>query len=102
MYKKNFNIMITEINTIEDVKKFARDLIAEGINFHPDDDFTEYVNLANGESTYTKEDAEFRNNLMNKCFGVCEHEEKDIYEIMMAELLLGTGLDKIIPLPPNN
>jgi hypothetical protein len=36
---------------------------------------------------------------MNECFDVCENEGVDIYEIMMEELLIESGLDKIIPLP---
>ena len=36
--------MIQQITTIEDVETFAQQLIAEGLNFHPDDDFLNYVN----------------------------------------------------------
>ena len=91
--------MITTILTIEDVKHFAKQLTAEGLSFHPDDDFNDYVNITNNTPFYNKEDAEFRNKLMNECFDVCEKEGLDIYEIMMEELLLESGLDKIIPLP---
>ena len=34
--------MITKIITIQDVKDFAKQLTAEGVSFHPDDDFKEY------------------------------------------------------------
>ena len=36
---------------------------------------------------------------MNDCFEVCEKAGADIYEIMFEELLIESGLDKIIPLP---
>ena len=88
--------MITKIITIEDVKDFAKQLTAEGVSFHPDDDFKDYINFSTNEPI---EDAEFRNNLMNDCFEVCEKAGADIYEIMFEELLIESGLDKIIPLP---
>lgn len=91
--------MITRILTIEDVKQFAKQLTAEGLSFNPDDDFNDYINFSNNTSSYNKEEAKLRNELMNECFDVCEKEGVDIYEIMMEELLLESGLDKIIPLP---
>lgn len=91
--------MITKILTIEDVKQFAKELTAEGLSFHPDDDFNDYINFTSGEPSYTREEAEIRNKLMNECFDVCENEGIDIYEVMMEEMLLESGLDKIIPLP---
>ena len=80
--------MINKISTIDDVKKFARQLTSEGLSFHPDDDFNDYVNFKTNEPSYNKVDADFRNELMNQCFYVCEKENIDIYEIMMNELLL--------------
>lgn len=91
--------MITKIITIQDVKDFAKQLTAEGVSFHPDDDFKEYINFSSNEPIYSIEDAELRNNLMNDCFEVCEKAGADIYEIMFEELLIESGLDKIIPLP---
>ena len=66
--------MITKIETADDVKAFAKQLIAEGVSFHPDDDFNDYVNFEENTPTYTKEEADVRNDLMNKCFEVCEKE----------------------------
>jgi hypothetical protein len=91
--------MITKIETVEDVKSFAKQLIAEGVSFHPDDDFNDYVNFEENRPTYTKEEAEIRNDLMNRCFEVCEKERVDIYEIMLEVTLIETGMDKFIPLP---
>jgi hypothetical protein len=48
---------------------------------------------------YTKEEADFRNQLMEQCFDVCEKEGVDIYEIMLEVTLKETGMDKNIPLP---
>ncbi|AXB55212.1 hypothetical protein [Flavobacterium fluviale] len=91
--------MLNKILNIEDVKQFAKQLTAEGLSFHPDDDFNDYVNSKTNLPSYSKEDADLRNELMNECFNVCETEGVDIYEIMLEEMLLESGLDKIIPLP---
>lgn len=75
--------MIKEINTIEDVKLFAFQLISdENLSFHPDNDFADYINMETGEATYSVEEVELRNNLMAKCFDICSKNEVDIYELM--------------------
>jgi len=91
--------MITQISTIDDVKSFAKQLIAEGVSFHPDDDFNDYVNIKEHIPFYTKEEAALRNKLMNNCFGICEKEGEDIYNLMLEVTLIETGMDKFIPLP---
>lgn len=91
--------MITKIETTEDVKAFAIQLIAEGVSFHPDDDFYDYVNFKENKPTYTKEEADSRNELMSICFEVCEKEGVDIYDVMLEVSLIETGMDKFIPLP---
>jgi hypothetical protein len=91
--------MINHIQTIDDVKSFARQIIAEGTSFHPDDDFNDYVNFDDKKPCYSKQDADFRNALMNNCFNICEKEGKDIYDVMLEVTLIETGMDKIIPIP---
>jgi hypothetical protein len=91
--------MITKIETSKDVKMFAKQLIEEGVSFHPDDDFNDYVNFKENKPCYSKEEADFRNELMNDCFKVCEKEGLDIYNIMLEVTLIETGMDKFIPLP---
>ncbi len=91
--------MITQIQTSEDVKAFAKQLIMEGVSFHPDDDFNDYVNFKEDTPCYSKDEADLRNELMNNCFDVCENEGIDIYELMLEVSLNETGMDKIIPLP---
>ena len=91
--------MIIKIETVDDVKAFAKQLIAEEVSFHPDDDFNNYVNFKKNISTYTREEADFRNGLMNQCFEVCEKDGFDIYAVMLEVSLIETGLDKFIPLP---
>lgn len=91
--------MQKQIKTTKDVVAFAKQLIKEGVNFHPDDDFKNYINLETSEPTYSTEEAELRNELMNQCFTVCEKNGVDIYDTMSEVALKETGLDKFIPLP---
>ncbi len=91
--------MITQIKTIDDVKSFAKQIIAEGVSFHPDDDFKDYMSIKENKSCYSKHDADFRNALMKKCFKICEKDGIDTYELMLEVTLIETGMDKYIPLP---
>jgi hypothetical protein len=88
--------MITEINTIEDVKLFAFQLVnEENLSFHPDDDFADYINTETKEQCYSEEDIIRLNEMMEKCFIVCEQSELDIYELMGEPLFakLKVGID---------
>ncbi len=91
--------MQKQIKTTNDVVAYAKQLIKEGANFHPDDDFKNYINLETNEPTYSAEEAELRNELMNQCFAVCEKNGVDIYDTMSEVALKETGLHKFIPLP---
>lgn len=77
--------MITEINTTEDVKIFAKQLMSEDLNFHPDDDFNDYINISDLTPTYNKEEADLRNVLIGRCFEICEKEGLDIYDFMYED-----------------
>lgn len=91
--------MLKEINNLDDVRLFAEQLIQEGTNFHPDDDFSIYINLKTGLATYTKSEAILRNELMEMSFKTCEVNQTDIYDFMSEIVLIKSGLDKFIPLP---
>ncbi len=73
--------MITQINGIEDVKTFFRQLLVEDLNFHPDTPFEDYINCESRQDTYTPEEAATRNKIMDACFEVCESINIDIYEL---------------------
>jgi hypothetical protein len=91
--------MIAEVKSMEDVAEFVSQLVDEGLNYHPDDDFENYVNMETGEASYTAAEALERNRLNRKCFEVCDAAGADIYNISMEIFLKKTGLDKYIPLP---
>jgi hypothetical protein len=91
--------MIAKIRTLDDIKTFTKQLVEEGTNVHPDEDFINYVNIETGVDTYTPKEAMMRNVLMKQSFVVCEKLGEDIYNIMQETILIETGLDKYIPLP---
>ena len=73
--------MILEINSVADVQTFFNELLAEDLNFHPDDDFSNYINGETRLPTYTKEEAKLRNYLLDQSFAACKHDGADIYEL---------------------
>jgi len=91
--------MVKEINKLSDVEQFMIELVDSGVNAHPDDDFTQYINTDTGEDSFTPERGEEINYLMSECFRVCENEHVDIYSFMQEIFLIKTGMDKYIPLP---
>jgi len=93
--------MISRVSSISDVKELTWLFVGEGVNFHPDDDFRNYVRDSKGiiEPLYSDEEAELRNLLVNKCFEVCSKYGVDIYDVMLEEFLIATGMNKYIPLP---
>ena len=75
------------IRNIEDVRAFFAHLAnTDRVSFHPDDNFSDYVSIENGEITFSDEQATHYNELMNVAFKVCEFNGVDIYELGMAEL----------------
>jgi hypothetical protein len=91
--------MVTEINSLNDVKSFAKSILEEGVNIHPDDDFASIVNIKTKRQTYTSDEAKERNAVMERCFDFCEENNFDLYDVMQEVHLKETGLDKFIPLP---
>lgn len=84
----------TDIKTVEDVKLFFRHLVNERqLNFHPDDDFTNYIDRKSQSLLFTKDEAKKYNKLMELCFGICKRENADIYEIGFKELSHAVGLN---------
>lgn len=89
--------MLTRIQSQNDVESFARQLVNEGVSFHPDSDFREYVNTNTNEPTYTPEEADKRNQLLEECFEVCTRLDKNIYGVMLNATLEENGLNQLIP-----
>jgi hypothetical protein len=83
--------MLSKIETIEDVKLFAKQILAEGVSFHPDDDFKDYINFKTKGPFYTNEEADIRNKLMETSFEVCEKLGVEIYEVILKEVIIEIG-----------
>lgn len=80
--------MITKIQTTSEVEQFINCLILEeNLNFHPDEDFRNYIHLDTGLPSYLPEKADHRNKLLEACFKVCKKENADIYGIGIEMLL---------------
>lgn len=94
--------MINKIKNLTDVEAFTDYLISQGTVFHPDDDFTDYINIETNELSYTAEEANRLNSLMSVCFEICEAEGVDIYDYMLEIVLNTTGMSSFIPLPSAN
>lgn len=73
--------MLNTVSSVNDVRDFFKHLKNAGLNFHPDTDFRDYVNLETGEPTYTEKEVGQLNHLLKLGFDVCKQEEVDIYEL---------------------
>ena len=77
----------SHITNIDEVRAFFLYLVNErGCNFHPDDDFAEYVFNADGSPMFSEEEIVFFNRLMGECFAVCADSNESIYELGMEVL----------------
>lgn len=77
----------SHIISVEDVKIFFHHLIEDRkLNFHPDDDFADYICYADNTPIFTQDEVTKYNRLMDESFGVCKDNGTDIYNIGLDEL----------------
>ena len=70
------------INVPEDVESFFRYIYGDlNILIHPDDDFSEVIDIHTEEPFFTKDEVKVLNSYMDRCFRICTFYRKDIYEI---------------------
>jgi hypothetical protein len=70
------------INSRESMEQFFTDIVAiHKCTLHPDDPFTDMVNLETDQPTFSKEEAEYLDNVMRDCFQYCDDNQLDIYEV---------------------
>ena len=78
----------SHIKSVDDVKAFFHHLVTERkLNFHPDDDFADYICYEDNTSSFSEQEVSVYNRLMDESFIVCEKAEVDIYEIGYSELM---------------
>lgn len=76
-----------------DVSSFFRWLHKDvSVIFHPDDDFTDYVDMLDTSPTFSQSAAGLLNEAMSLCFEICEAAGKDIYEIGLTSHPINTSL----------
>ena len=76
--------MIQAIKTENDLWALLTEVISFlGWAFHPDDPMTDYVRRDTGEPSYSPEEAERLDSLMDEAFDFCEQHGVDIYELSM-------------------
>ena len=76
--------MIQAIKTENDLWALLTEVISFlGWAFHPDDPMTDYVRRDTGEPSYSPEEAERLDSLMDESFDFCEQHGVDIYELSM-------------------
>lgn len=79
---------VSHITSLTDVKTYFNHLVFERkVNFHPDDDFANYVSLKDHTPTFSEEEVVIYNRLMDESFDVCDKENVDIYEIGIEYLM---------------
>lgn len=89
--------MITAIQTLADVKAFTRQLTAQGLNIHPDTDFSDYMRVSDNQPAYSSEEATRLNRLMQDCYAIADKEGFDIYEEMLAVFRDEMGFNQVCP-----
>ena len=70
------------------IDKVLREMLTEiigylGLAVHPDDPMTDYVHRDTGEPSYTQEEAQRLDHLMDEAFDFCNQQGLDIYELSM-------------------
>lgn len=71
----------SHIQTISEVKAFFHHVVFERkADFHPDDDFSQYLSPKK-EPLFTPEECVIYNALLAECFTVCDAKDEDIYDL---------------------
>ena len=77
----------SQIENLIDVVHFFEHLLYEKkLSYHPDDDFSDYVNTMDDSPSFTNEEVRLYNRLMDQCFDICKKEEMDICSIGLASM----------------
>ena len=73
----------SKINSVDDVKVFFKHLLYDRkVNFHPDEDFANYVSSNTHKPSFSRNEVPLYNRLMSESFDVCSKvDEELIYKI---------------------
>lgn len=82
------NLIEETIKKPEDVSRFFKWLVeCKKLAFHPDDTFFDYINFDTKERSFTDGEADTLDDVMERCFEVCNDAGADIYELGIKEVL---------------
>ncbi|WP_354352620.1 hypothetical protein [Pontibacter aydingkolensis] len=71
------------INSREDISAFFVYLINDlDLSFHPDNPFYDYVNQ-DGGITFTLDESDYLESILELCFVWCHRNDEDIYELAL-------------------
>jgi hypothetical protein len=68
---------------MQDVETFIEEVAQEIDDFHPLNDFANYVYPCTHMRRYTEEEAEQRNQRLERCFDVCAKHKPDFFTYLM-------------------
>jgi hypothetical protein len=77
------DLKIQKIDSIEDVKILADWFVNKKINFHPEDDFTDYINTYDGKETFSIQVGTKLNNLWLQAFNNCK--QSDVWSVALRK-----------------
>ena len=78
------------IVTIDDVRNFVHTVYSDyRLNIHPDDDFSDLVNISDKTPALSLDDASLMNSRMAECIGIVGDEIYDLcYDALMSAMEL--------------
>ena len=68
---------------MQDVESFIEEVAQEIDDFHPLNDFANYLYPSTDMRRYTEEEAEVRNRRLEMCFDVCAKHKPDFFTYLM-------------------
>lgn len=87
------------INSMQDVAEFINGIYKLGVNFHPDSNFADYIQLDTHEQAFTDEACQVYDTALMRCFEVCDWpwNKVDIYELCL--LFDGDSYEQVLCYP---
>ena len=75
MIKNLDDLKINKVESLDELKKLVVWFCDKKINFHPEDDFNDYIDYKTGKKTFFKKDANKLNKLFKQGFANLNHNK---------------------------
>ena len=79
---------------MQDVAEFINGIYKLGVNFHPDSNFADYINLDSHEQAFTDEACQVYDTALMKCLEVWMWHDISIYEL--CHLFDGSSYEQVL------